>query len=768
MTQTRTEGVIGWRDVIAVAVLLAIWIFLLGKALDPARSFALFMDNEFFIGTVLSSMSNSFSSGEWPLRMSTALGGLPLYNFAQLSPLYPFYFVPLPLFATPLDAARSMHWITLLHILLFAVNMFILLRVIGTSRLAAVTGAIFVAFGANSLSYSVWMQIVAPYAWLPIYLAGLIGVLENRLSLKYSAMALGGIVLLVLASPSQPLIHAVLLTCALTVCRWWHNRAKGESYASYASFIKLALIVVIAFMLAAPAVLPAVIEFKDMIRWIGPFPAVIGHDQIPFEAFLIDQLSFLELGGVLVNISQKAVGSQFIGPVALCLAALALTTRSRSWVATVMATVAVYALVSSAGSNLGLAYINYLLPLVNKIREPSRFLFLFQLAIGILAAIGIDELRGIIVNKGHLPVWRRLVALVVIIASATVALNLVLRGHGAEVTSAFISSLLLIALLVISIFMAQTSCRFRGEIVGFSWSAAVLAILAVNVSWTPLPIGASHYITNDGIGLDMAIDRVVELDPKHEYRLVFEGSVDKQMAAMLASYRNVRTLNSYFNPAPLRQFQELYHHGPRADNYLRILGARYLICRDCAGVKYQGFKFVESRHGYEIHEASDALPHAYVVNRLDGHFDALSDFIVKAADYHDLSRGLLFVESGATTELKETAPEASDCFVRNDIRTNNRIRYLVSCEVPSMLVLNEFYADPWRATINGANSNTLKVNGNQIGVQLGRGGQVVEFTYRPWTFCLSIVLAAIGAATVLLVSALWSRREVAPPQSSGG
>lgn len=102
--------------------------------------------------------------------------------------------------------------------------------------------------------------------------------------------------------------------------------------------------------------------------------------------------------------------------------------------------------------------------------------------------------------------------------------------------------------------------------------------------------------------------------------------------------------------------------------------------------------------------------------------------------------------------------EASDCIVRNDIRKKNWIRYQISCGSPGVLILNEFYADPWRATVNGVKSKALRVNGDQIGVQLGRDGQVVEFTYRPWTFSLSIALAAIGVALVLLW-ALRIRRE---------
>lgn len=757
MTLTPSRGSMGRRDAGALVVLLAIWIAVLWNAFDPAHSFALYMDNEFFIGTVLSEMSDAFAGGEWPLRMTTALGGVPIYNFAQLSPLYPFYFTPLPLFATPIDAVISMHWITVLHVLLFAVNMFIMLRVIGATRLAAVTGASLVAFGANSLAYAVWMQIVAPYAWLPLYLAGLIGVLENRPSRKYPVMAVGGMVFLALASPSQPLIHAVLLTGVLALVRWRYNNANQVPNATRISLFKLFGIAIVAFLISAPAVLPAALELKDMIRWIGPYGAVTGFDRIPFEAFLIDQLTLAELGGVLVKVTPQAVGSQFAGPVVVALALFALVSRARSWITIAMAAIAIYALASSTGSNLGLAYVNYVLPLVNKIREPSRFLFLFQLGIGILAALGIDELRRMVSGAQPTLAWRRLLTLAVLIALVSLVAAFALRGSGAVIAPALLACGLLLALLAITVFATRIRWRLRGEAIGLCWSAAALAVLAINVTWTPKPIAASHYLSNDGVALDMAIRRVAELDPKHEYRLIFEGSVDKQMAAMLASYQGVRTLNSYFNPAPLRQFQELYHQGPRADNYLLILGARYLLCRDCAGAEYRGFNFRETIHGYDLHEANDALPYVRVAQRLDGRFDSLADFIANTAS-HDLSKGLLFVETGTTVALDGTAPAASDCIVREDIRKKNWLRYLVSCRSPGVLILNEFHTSPWHVTVNGVLSEAWRVNGNQIGVQVGRVAQVVEFTYRPRTFLLSIALAATGVALSLLW-ALRPRRE---------
>jgi uncharacterized membrane protein YfhO len=759
LSQTFMPGFFFWRNIIALASLVGIWFVLLWRAFDPAHSFAIFKDNEFLIGPVLSGMSSAFRGGEWPLRLTTALGGVPIYNLAQFSSFYPFYFYPFEIFKTPLEAAISMHRITLLHVLLSSFNMFILLRVIGCSRLAAIAGASVVSYGTNSMAYAVWINITAPYAWLPLYLAGLIGVLENRKSAKYPAMAISGIVFLICASPSQPLIHAFFVSIVFTLVYFWQNKVDLLSNASISILFRLAAISLVSFLLTAPVLLPLATEFRDMIRWVGPFPPVHGLQKIPYNAFLTDQLSITELGSLLINISRKAVGGVFVGPVVLVLALFALFSRSRKWVVAAMGLIALYALVSSTGNNLGLARVNYALPLINKIREPSRFLYLFHLGLGVLVAIGLDKIRELYLGAQNLLLWRLFGLIVVTIGTVSVLIWL-RYGDGKIITLMPVG--FLFVLLLISFCVARASWTFRSEIIGLAWVATLIAVIATNVSWTPPPISASDYITKDCVSLDRAINRVAELDPEHNYRLVFDGNIDKQMAAMLASYKSVRTLNCYLNPAPLRQFEELYNHGPRNDNYLQILGSRYLICPSSGEVKYQGFDFLESVSGYDIYRARFALPYSYIAQKLNGSFDNISDFTNKAKDC-ELSEGLLFSEPNATILLAEKVSKESDYIISEIVRKKNTVKYIVLCKSPSLLIVNEFFSENWKVSVNGVRSQLLKVNGNQLGVQLLPGSQGVEFRYSPTIFKISIILASIGLILllVLILHSLW------PPWNKG-
>lgn len=761
--------------VVVSATLVLLWCIFLWPAFDKTRSFALWMDNEFFIGPVLSSMSASLAHGEWPLRMNTILGGVPLHNFAQLSALYPFYLTPLPLFESPLEVVHSMHWLTLAHLLILEINMYVLLRAMQVSRIGAVTAASLFAFGANSLSYAAWLNIVAPYAWLPLYLAGLLGLLSPGSSRRHFVMALAGIVLLTLASPAQPLIHAILLSAIFCIAYAMSAGRAHEWKSIRNSVVKVGIVAVIAVLLVAPVILPTALEFKNMIRWIGAFPPVFGNERIPFEAFQVDQLAPQDLGGVLFKFKSNAVGSQFIGLVCASLACVAVVSRPRSWLVGALLFVAIYALISSTGSNLGLAHFNYVVPILNKIREPSRFLVLFQMAMTVLAAIGIDEIRNELScsEPGH----RRLATKLYTLAAIALIAVLVawrLGDHVASATPSWIPLATLVVLALATLLMARSRSVARGMQAAAMWSAAALVLVLVDVPWRPPSISTSFYNTSHARQLDEVLDRVKALDPNHDYRVVFDGKIDKQLGAMLASYKGIRSFNAYFNPAPKQQFDELYYHAPRNDNYFRVLGGKYLVCDDCSPLALEGYMHKEDIAGLKLYEANASLPHAYATMTLDGVYDSLHDFAAKAASA-DLTSSVLFMEKDSGGLPRSTGEKKpAHCNVKEDLpRGTNHVRVHVACQATAMLILNEFFDKAWKVSIDSHRSQLARVNGNQIGTLVPPGAHTVEFRYRPATFMWSLPLLGCGLALLiglLIAGGKWlprlNQKQTTAPRSS--
>lgn len=738
------------KETVALVILVLIWAFLLRHAFTTDRSFTMYMDNEFFLGPVLSSMSATFAHGQWPIRMETLLGGIPLYNFAQLSPFYPFYLAMFPIYSHPLEAALSMHWIVIGHLLIFQLNTYIFLRVLSASRLASIAGASLAAFSANSLAYAVWVNITAPYAWLPLFLAGLVGVLQRPNSLKYSSMTLLGIVLLVLASPAQPLIHAIFLSVVFIVFYVLDASFRHRSFESFKLLRTLSGIAAVAFLLSSPVIIPVALGLKDTIRWIGAFPPIIGNERIPYAAFQVYQLSVSDLGGVFFQTKAGAVGNQYVGVFPIVLALIAMVSRPRSWIVRSLAVISVYSLISAAGSNLGLLTLNYHIPLLNKIREPSRFLVLFQFSIAILSAIGIDELRR---RDSDIKRWSRLnIQMLMAAAAGTIALAtaLLLRDRISSHTSPVVTILVLFALIFITYVVSQ---KYGGKkpIIATLWAATAIASLAAEVSWVPPAISASQYLTSGAPALDQALTRITALDPGHEYKVIFDGKIPKQEAGMLASYRGIRVLNFYFNPAPYVQFQEMYYQGQRPGNYFRILGARYLICLECSAEKTQGFTYRENVAGYDIYEDMSSFPDFFIGTRVNGTYTDWNDFVSKTAG-PDLSGGVLYLATNVSSDtFGITSTSTKNCSASARVKTPNALSFWVNCAQPGVLVINQFFEDAWQASIDSTDTQVLKVNENQIGIPFPSGAHLIELRYRPRIFVVSLILMLIGISIVFTV-----------------
>jgi hypothetical protein len=108
-------------------------------------------------------------------------------------------------------------------------------------------------------------------------------ILERRRDTRpvlFGAVALG---LLVLASPAHGLIHAIL--CGGVLCLWragaWLTQRNRAAMARAA--VSIVLMGIMALLLSSPALLPALLNLDDMIRFIGDRPPVTAGMPMPFE-----------------------------------------------------------------------------------------------------------------------------------------------------------------------------------------------------------------------------------------------------------------------------------------------------------------------------------------------------------------------------------------------------------------------------------------------------------------------------------------------------
>jgi hypothetical protein len=381
-------------DTFAILALLATFSLRYAPFLSSHLLFGPFLDNVHIYGPIFSEVSRLSLSGEVPYYLPDIGTGFPVFESPHFSILYPFYFFGLVNYGGPLASLYTLTNLTLLHVLVFYVNLYVLLRCATVAPWAAYIGASVGMLARNTELYASWITVTASYAWLPLVLAGAV------LLLRYPGKASGIILfstaasLLTLASASQAVIHVALMCLIFfTVGIGWMCLQRRFS----SIWVVAACLVVcggIVFGLAAASALPMYIAKARMIRHIGGGAAVIGNAHIPWEHFNLNQLSLSQAIGIVIRPTWIAiVGSPYIGPLGLVGTLLTAFYFRRlnpflRMLAVAFGTIALYGLLSGFGTNLGLAYVNFRLPFINQIREAGRHLVLFVISASFLSGLG--------------------------------------------------------------------------------------------------------------------------------------------------------------------------------------------------------------------------------------------------------------------------------------------------------------------------------------------------------------------------------------------
>jgi hypothetical protein len=185
-----------------------------------------------------------------------------------------------------------------------------------------------------------------------------------------------------------------------------------------------------------------------------------------------------------------------------------------------------------------------------------------------------------------------------------------------------------------------------------------------------MTVATSEYVRDNFASLDMAIAYVAEKDPQSQYRLIFDGDFKKDHAAMLASYRGVRSFSYYLNPAPVQQAVDFsYDYSP----YYAYEGAGFLICKQCDLNKYPSFKPLKQFGDYAVLSDADAYPH-YFLGNVAGSFKDTPDFIKTVGSTHLGFDRQVYFEDGVHLEGLNShpiSPKNSPPLTPQSFRTEN-------------------------------------------------------------------------------------------------
>ena len=749
MGNAVTERVL--REFAAFFFLLFTGLILLGRVFFD-RSWATFQDNTYLILPIFSHISAAFSNGEYPYWMNTVMGGIPLYNNPQFSPAYPFYFFHSGLYSTPLEALQQVHYVTIFHLFILHINSYILLRVLRLPIIASILAATFFAFSPNMTSYAHWVSVIAPYSWFPLLIAAVLLVFEQKHARAGISLGIFSVSMLTLAAASQPLIHAVYFVLILYIFHSFRVIRAGEWARLGKVTLNLGIMSALGVIVSSPSLIPALLDFKDMIRWVGNFPPVIGNERISFEAFLVGQSEIKDLANAVFRTRSKfLIGNSFIGPIALFFAFLSVFEAKRRPIVLLLFFTAIYGLLSSTGGHLGLAHINYHMPFLNKIREPQRHLFLFVFSSSVLAGFGFAYFIEA-AEKGFKCVLSRKHVIAAVLFAVFVSLVAFQARKEAVMPQ---KALWASGVFSLGLFLAVPAVK------GWKQQLLLAAItgLAIYINMVQYPVTApslkdGDYFNPENLASHRVLEEISEIKDIGDYRIIFEDGINKQTWAMNASYHGLRSFNAYFNPLPYEQFSQMYYQGYRDANYHRLLGAKYMLCTSCDNQTVRDYRLYKAISDYKLYVNDRALPRYYPADHVAGAYKSADDFFGKISNSPGPGKGVRGVyvneeDLGWISPWLGANKPGPECVMKKGEQSLNRLTVSADCDKRALFVLNEYFTENWKARVNGRTAKTFKVNLNQVGVLLDKGVNLVEMEYSPILF---IRLLRLQKITVLLIA----------------
>jgi len=714
--------------------------------------FGPFLDNVHIYGPIFSEVSRLASSGDVPYYLPNIGTGFPVFESPHFCILYPFYFLGLINYGGPLNSLYTLTYLTLFHLFIFYVNLYVLLRCGTVPPWAAYIGASVGMLARNTELYASWITITASYAWLPLVLAG--GVLLLRFPGKPNGIVVFSVAagLLALASASQSVIHTALSCLILfTVGVGWLCLDRRFSDIWRVAW-SLALCGGIAFGLAGAAIVPMYLATGEMIRHIGGGAAVIGHAHIPWENFNLIQLKLNEAAGIVIRPTWIAiVGSPYVGSLGVIGTLLAgiyfrRVAQFPRMLVLAFGAIALYGLLSGFGTNLGLAYLNFHVPFINRIREAGRYLVLFVIGVSFLSGFGYSLLPRIWENYRNSRNLRLLIApALMALAMTGIILWELAQMHPLQRLTGCWMLALAPLLFILGHFSKVPRCKF------LTLAGVLVSVAAMVIPVRGISVSQSAFDKPTNLLSHRVLQRIVTETDVRDWRIDFRDSVfDNKFWGMNASYYGIKSFYNQLTPQPYAQFEFMLLGS--VPHLRAMMGARYVLCGPAESPTDANTKQMLEIEGYKLYENANPMNRFTLVHQVEGSAPNVAGFveiIQTGFDYHSEAyvtpRDLESVRKFLGNQPMSARPED---VITNVINQPNRSYSRVESNAASLLILNEWFTAAWKVRVNGVSQAALRVNQWQVGALLPAGKNDVEFEYQPTLFRALMIL---NRTTVVLI-----------------
>jgi Bacterial membrane protein YfhO len=478
-------------------------------------------------------------------------------------------------------------------------------------------------------------------------------------------------------------------------------------------------------------------------------------------------------------------GTVYLGAV-ICFLAILGFVFLRDWTRWWLLSVIVLGILLSWGKNFAV-FNNFLFdhfPFYNKFRSPSTALFMPQLAVPVLVALGLNYLLTTKENAAAL--WKKFKTASIVTGGLLVILigfyfmasyqgegdirlkdrmiqmktqQLTQRGQGGQDTqqqaiatgNALMKGLqadrqtmygsdLLRTIVLIVLAAALVAFYLKGRI----RQPVLLVGLLVLSSYDLLAV-AARYLNQDSYveqaDFDAAItpsvaDQQIKSDPDKNFRVLDESGGDPFADAKASYFHN--SVGGY-SPAKLGLYQDLI------DNQL---SKGNMQVYDMLNTKY--FIQPDQRTGQPVARLNPgAFGPCWLVKAI--HYVKDGNEEMKALDSVNV-KDTAIIQQRFASLVKEAPVPDSTATIRLEENLNDKIIYKSSAKTNQFAVFSEIYYDKgWNAFIDGQKADYLRVDYVLRGMSIPAGDHTIEFRFEPKSYITGNRIAVLGSVLIYLL-----------------
>ena len=731
-----------------------------------------------------------FAATEWlagrvPLWDPYEDTGIPLLAESQVGVLYPLSAI----FLSPLSPSLELSLYILLHFSLAALFTFSLARSLGLGWAAATLAGLAFGLGGFLMAQVPNLNIMTGAVWLPLILYGVLQASRRR-SWLVAMLAGLPLALQILTAQPQIVFYSLVTLVGYVLYRvsfdfFSDNQRHQLGYVSR-TLLLLAVAILSGLLLAAPQLLPT-FELQQLsvraqergvgfltenslppLMWLNLLlPSAFGNNVTGFSGGDPFQEDFIYLGFI---------------PLLLTFFGIAVLWRERNGpyfrdrLFFLLLFVAAVLLAMGRYTPLYQVLIQYL-PGFALFRIPARWLMVVNLALAILAGLGLEA----VLAKGLTRRSYGLLALTGLVLIAGLGLSWIFRaelltwsaqlsGDYPKLISAFfdkafslppvyqdrwlallrVPAFLLIfnLILALSLFGLWTARRLaRPTFAGLVILAVALDLLlaggtTINPTkpadwWWQLSGGARYVLDNLEAG------RVLPLGAGSEELTV------SHLGQYFPSVYRVHSAGGHGSSLRLERYATFLKEADPVQA-IQVVGARYLLAESYIGADAAAvYPIVYADEQSIVHENKAPLPRAFVVHqavRADQPAEALAYFQQRQLD----PRQTVVIESVGPLPQPDPATAFGDVVIISREHPQ-MVEIEASLNSAGYLVLLDNFYPGWVATVDDQPGSVYRANTIGRAVFVPAGDHRVRFEYRPLSFRVGLGLALL---VVLLIAAL--------------